>query len=251
VVSIIHGVEMTARDILILANSRRHNGHCIAGKDISTGEWIRPINVIEPGLVRLDPSAFLEQDFQIFIGNPYGPQLLDCIRIGFGERCPLYYQHENIAIDRTPWTQITPLEFQRIPALIDRADSCCLQDNDPYLAYIPAEALRENPRRPSLSFIRLTKESNNVEVIHTTTQRGKPQHRLIFDYGTKRYDFPITDYRYENFGEISPENDAIIFKDFYATIGLGEKFSPYNTNLELHYRFIVGIIPSYLVRQTP
>jgi hypothetical protein len=29
------------RDILILANSRKNGGYCVAGKDVITNEWIR------------------------------------------------------------------------------------------------------------------------------------------------------------------------------------------------------------------
>jgi hypothetical protein len=103
----------------------------------------------------------------------------------------------------------------------------------------------------SLSFIRLNQQSNNVNIIHTTSSAGKPQHRLEFNYGLKRYNLPITDYRYETLVAQSQNDDDAIFNDFYTTIGLGEKFSPYDTNLELHYRFIVGIIPSYEIGFSP
>ena len=94
---------MTTRDIVILANSRRHDGHCIAGKDIATGEWIRPINILGRGKIRRDQAAFLKEDFQQLGLNNSGPQLLDCVRVGFGNDCPLYYQPENKFIDGNVW----------------------------------------------------------------------------------------------------------------------------------------------------
>ena len=48
------------RDIVILANSRRHDGRCIAGKDLATGEWIRPINILGKGKPRARPVCFHE-----------------------------------------------------------------------------------------------------------------------------------------------------------------------------------------------
>jgi hypothetical protein len=235
---------MSYRDIVILANSRRHNGHCIAGKDLSTGQWIRPINVIGKGQTRLDQSAFLDSDFKTLTGNNSSPGLLDCLRIGLGKNCPLYYQPENVFIDATRWETLSHCSLHAITKFVDRSESCCLQDDDPYYKTIPAKDLMTNPPKTSLSMIRLNRKLNNIEVEHTTKQGKNPQHRLHFNYGSKRYDFPITDYNYETLVSKSQNDDTRIFDDCFVTIGLGEKFSPYDTNLELHYRFIVGIIPA-------
>ena len=63
------------------------------------------------------------------------------------------------------------------------------------------------------------------------------------DYGSKRYNFPITDFNYEILVSNRQNNDEKIFENCFITVGLGEEFSPNNTKLKLHYRFIVGIIP--------
>jgi len=46
---------------------------------------------------------------------------------------------------------------------------------------------------------------------------------------------------------LSIYNGTRIIDDFYVTVRLGEKFSPRDTNLELHYRFIVVIVPPYVL----
>jgi len=239
------GFFMAFRDIVILANSRRHDGHCIAGKDITTGEWIRPINILGRGQVRVDQSAFLGSDFQSLGMDVSGPQLLDCVRIGFGNDCALYYQPENKFIDGNPWEKIGRISSHRISEFMDTAEHCFLRNSDIHHSYIPANELVTTPSMMSLNFLHLIRRENNVEIIHTTNMRNKPQHRMKFDYGSKNYNLAITDYRYENLVAQSINDDARIFDDFYLTIGLGEKFSPRNTNLELHYRFIVGIVPAY------
>ena len=236
---------MTTRDIVILANSRRHDGHCIAGKDIATGEWIRPINILGRGKIRSDQAAFLKEDFQPLGLDNFGPQLLDCVRVGFGNDCPLYYQPENKFIDGNAWEKTGRFSPHRISELIDKAEHCFLRDTDTHHAYIPAIELVTAPPAISLNFLHLTRRANNVEIIHTTKQGKNPQHRLKFDYGSKSYNLVITDYRYESLVAQSKNDDARFFDDFYITLGLGEKFSPYDTNLELHYRFIVGIVPTY------
>ncbi|WP_462273639.1 dual OB domain-containing protein [Methanohalophilus sp.] len=79
------------RDIVLLANSRMHNARCIAGKDVNSGEWIRPKSK------RTSNGAFY------FNGN--GPNILDCYRISFSNRCPLTHQPENIYVDGTEWVK--------------------------------------------------------------------------------------------------------------------------------------------------
>lgn len=173
---------MNSKNIIILANSRRHNGHCIAGKDLTTGQWIRPINILCDGHPRIDQSAFLPSDFEKLIGNPSGPSLLNCVRIGFGRSCPLYYQPENIFIDGNPWVIQPSYSPKNLIELIDNSETCCLQDNDPYYKSIPTEDLIANPPQRSLSLIRLIRKENRIEVEHTIKQGKKPQHRLHFDY---------------------------------------------------------------------
>ena len=236
---------MTTQDIVILANSRRHDGHCIAGKDIATGEWIRPINILGRGQERIDQAAFLDGDFQLLGLDVSGPHILDCVRIGIGNDCALYYQPENKFIDGNPWEKLGRISSHRISELIDTAEHCFLRDTDTHHAYIPANDLVTTPPTMSLNFLHLTRRSNNIEIIHTTNMRNKPQQRMRFDYGSKKYNLAITDYRYENLVAQSANDDDKIFDDFYMTLGLGEKFTPRNTNLELHYRFIVGIVPAY------
>ena len=35
---------MLSKNIVVLANSRKHGGHCVAGKCVDTGKWIRPVS---------------------------------------------------------------------------------------------------------------------------------------------------------------------------------------------------------------
>ena len=230
---------MKTREIVILANSRKHDGHCIAGKDIATGEWIRPIKGIGSGQVFTAHPTFQDEDFQSLGLDASGPQLLDCIRMGFGNDCPLPYQPENKFIDGKTWEKTGKFSPHRIPELIDRTEPAFFRE------FIPAKELVATPPTASLNFLRLTSRSNNVEIIHLTKHRKYPQHRLKFYHGSKRYDLAITDFHYENLVAQSLNDDSRIIEDFYLTIGLGENFTPSGTTLVWHYHFIVGIIPSY------
>lgn len=242
------GEKMDHRDIVILANSRRHNGHCIAGKDLNTGGWLRPINILGRGQLRQDQSAFLDADFQKLVRDPLGPKLLDCVRIGFGEKCGDYCQPENQYIDGNPWTSLHPFPHKKIPELIDGHSTLFIGKEDQYSDYIPAKEISTKPLKHSLNFIRILRDSNKTEIIHTTSFRGNPQHRLRFEYESKTYNFVITDYVYEHLANESKNDDNKIFEDCYVTIGVGEIYRPETKNDELHYRLIVGIIPAFAMR---
>lgn len=230
------------RDIVILANSRRHDGRCIAGKDLVTGEWIRPINILGKGKPRLDQSAFMGEDFASLSMPKSGPQLLDCVRIGFDKPCGDYCQPENILIDGNKWTGRSRFPRERISELIDCSSCCFIGKGDCYSDYYPAAALKKNPLKSSLTFIRITKDKNKSEIIHTTSKMGKPQNRLKFEYGSRPYNLVITDKTYEDSVVLSQNDDSKIFEDCYISIGVGEVFSLGDTLL--HYRLIVGIIPA-------
>ncbi|WP_373003496.1 hypothetical protein [Methanoregula sp.] len=78
---------MYTRNIAILANSKKFHGHCIAGKDLNTGEWIRLINN--------KPEPFTGSDLLFLCNRESGPDLLECYTVPFTEKCPEYYQPEN------------------------------------------------------------------------------------------------------------------------------------------------------------
>lgn len=236
------------RDIVILANSRRHDGHCIAGKDLFTGAWVRPINVLGRGKVRRDQAAFLEEDFEALNVAKSGPQLMDCVRIGFGEKCGNYCQPENQFIDGKSWVVLPPLPHGRLSEFVDGPSVCFIGKDDQYSAYYPAEAIKANPLKSSLNFVRITHDANRTEIIHTTSFAGKPQYRLRFEYGSQTYNLVITDKEYENSVSQSKNEDLKIIGDCYITIGVGEMYRPQTRQIDLHYRLIVGIIPAYTLR---
>jgi hypothetical protein len=58
-------------EIVCLANSRKHNNKCVAGLNLKTGQWIRPITNTEDSLeVSMDSTNLeLESDIQDTVGH--------------------------------------------------------------------------------------------------------------------------------------------------------------------------------------
>jgi len=105
------------KTIVCLANSRRPDGWCVAGKEVlgggRFGEWVRPVNTqnddaISAGEMKLDDGK--------------RPRLLDVITVPLVEHVPKRHQPENHQIDSgRPWTKRGVLGKHELPALVDEA----------------------------------------------------------------------------------------------------------------------------------
>lgn len=82
------------REILCLANSRKHGAYCFAGIDSSTGEWIRPVSELEDGRV--------ERNTLMIDGRM--PSLGDIVEIPLAQKGPDYgFERENLSILPGKW----------------------------------------------------------------------------------------------------------------------------------------------------
>jgi hypothetical protein len=78
--------------IICLANSQKHRERCIAGVEISTGKWIRPVSNLDDGRVPLN----------VCLVNGEEPKLLDILEIPLAETSP-GYECENRLILPGEW----------------------------------------------------------------------------------------------------------------------------------------------------
>lgn len=81
------------KTIICLANSRKINGRCVAGKEIAGGKigaWIRPVSS--------QPAGELSEKDRCY-ENCHDPKLLDVIRIPMIKAQPHGCQTENHLID--------------------------------------------------------------------------------------------------------------------------------------------------------
>ncbi len=78
--------------IICLANSLKHRDRCIAGIDVSTGKWIRPVSNLDDGRVSRD----------VCLVNGEEPKLLDILEIPLADSSP-GYECENRLILPGQW----------------------------------------------------------------------------------------------------------------------------------------------------
>jgi hypothetical protein len=92
-------------DIMILANSTKKGGFCVAGKDIRTNRWVRIVG-------RPDGSALYSNQIAYNdLANkrqeiPYEP-FYKIIRLDLGDAVPLRHQPENVLIGQKTWQEIS------------------------------------------------------------------------------------------------------------------------------------------------
>jgi hypothetical protein len=70
---------MTQAEIIVLANSVKHGQHCVAGKCINTGNWVRPVSNANGAELSHEQAKYQ---------NPYGTfgvKPLQKIRMGFSQ----------------------------------------------------------------------------------------------------------------------------------------------------------------------
>nr|NIT59809.1 hypothetical protein [Fodinibius sp.]NIW44775.1 hypothetical protein [Gammaproteobacteria bacterium]NIW97406.1 hypothetical protein [Phycisphaerae bacterium]NIY28392.1 hypothetical protein [Fodinibius sp.] len=104
---------MIQSEVIVLANSVKHGQHCVAGKCLSTGRWIRPVSN--------EQGAELSHD-QAKYQNPYGTygvKPLQKIRMGFSRHVPLPHQPENFLIDGNLWQQNYSIGVAELPNYLD------------------------------------------------------------------------------------------------------------------------------------
>lgn len=234
---------MVFKNIVILANSRRHGAHCIAGKDISNGEWVRPITSFGKG--RSDPDAFSDDDLLKITGDASGPKLLDCVKMGFGLTCGTNCQPENCYIDGGKWEKYSQFSRDHLSNLIDAGENCFLGNDDPHDDRIPVSVVKTTPLKNSLNFVKLSRLNNRVTLNHTKKSDGTYKHKMSFTYDSKPYRISVTDSYYEKVYQETMIDDSVVFDEFYMTLGVGaDEYTGIYVPIPQHFRLIVGIIPS-------
>jgi hypothetical protein len=95
--------------LICLANSRKRGDRCIAGIEVATGQWVRPVSRLEDGRIPLTRSTI----------NGVPIRLLDVIRIPL-DRQGQGYEAENRYIKAGEWRQVGRATIEEILPFCDR-----------------------------------------------------------------------------------------------------------------------------------
>ena len=208
-------------DILILANSKKKGGYCVAGKEIMSNKWFRLVGDSMGSELNLSQITYSDLANRIK-SVPYEP-LCKTLRMDLGNTVPLLYQPENVLINQNLGQEITNTQSNIIydtpPDLWGIGDRINASDIEQGLIKITQ----------SLYFIQVT----NLQ-FYTNDYKKR---RAIFQYGNNSYDLGAT-------------MDPSVFDNILSgqrvhsnvvTVSLGEPFFNQHSNQHEHYKLVAAV----------
>lgn len=165
--------------VLCLANSKKLTDRCVAGIDIRTGKWVRPVS--RTG----DRGAVPFQERQI---DQAEPQLLDLIEMDLAHDGPTGFDychaHENRWIDPYPWRRIgrgSPGDIRRY---------CCTETS---ILHSPGKFTRPDVIEAKPLAQRHTLELRQVNQLQLRRDGNQWRCSFVTPPGICANDFPVTD----------------------------------------------------------
>lgn len=167
---------MFYKKIICLANSKKNHGRCVAGKNTSNGQWIRPVS--DMGALSVENISY---------ENGSAAALLDVIRIPFERKTPTTYQPENILISEGTWEKIDEYSISDLDNLCEDPTTLW-QNNGGYNDKIPQSYMDEN--RPESSLVLIKPQSIRISRDNFFAKKNV---RAQFNYNEITYNLKVTD----------------------------------------------------------
>jgi hypothetical protein len=211
----------TFKRIVCLANSRKLNGRCVAGKELAEGKaiaWIRPVSAREHEEVS-------EYERQYEDGSD--PAVLDVIDVPLLAARPKGYQPENWLLDpNVYWVKTNRVGWRDLAGLADPVEPLWINGHSTYngqsldssLRLVPVDRLTLSVFKPGEAF------GNRKRRVQGQFRHGGTEYRLW-----------VTDPAYERAYLAQPDGNHELGESF-LTVSLGE---PYN---DACYKLIAAII---------
>ncbi len=195
---------MTQIEVVVFANSIKHGQHCVAGKCVNTGKWIRPVSN-QQGAELSHEQAKYQNPYGI-----YGVKPLQKIKMGFSHHVPLLHQPENFLIDGTRWKQNYSIGIADLSNYVDEPTDLWGNGNRVEYAQI-------TNGRYTISQSLYLVQVEELELYHTDDGKRK----AAFIYNDIHYELAVTD---PMFDEIVTEDRDI---QGVLCVSLGEEYLGY------------------------
>ena len=215
--------------VLCLANSKKLAERCVAGIDVRTGEWVRPVSRIG------NQGAVPFRERQI---DSAEPQLLDLIEMDLAYEGPTGFEYcharENRWIEPTPWRRIGRAK----PADIERY--CCTEE---ILLHSSAKFTRPDVIEPKPLAQRHTLELRRVKQMQVNPDGNQWRCSFVTPPGIVATDLPVTDL--DLLGLLNAGKPFVARG--YAVVSLGVPYVPKLPNWDqgaVGWKMLAAWIPS-------
>ncbi|WP_435848229.1 dual OB domain-containing protein [Streptomyces decoyicus] len=221
------GQVAITKQLVCLANSRKHGGRCIAGIDIKSNTWIRPIS---------SRSGHEVSESERKYRNGAEPSALDVISMQLVRHRQHGFQSENWILDssvrweklgRIRWDDLRRLEQRPTRLWINSGDSTARGLND----RVPVA--RQGEIADSLKLIRVN--SATILVDRPYDANRELDVRAEFHHAGSTYTLKVTDSTYEEKFRKRGIGTYRLAESF-LTVSLGEEFRGYL------YKMVAAII---------
>jgi hypothetical protein len=216
------------KQIVCLANSKKHAGRCVAGIEVSNGRlgsWIRPVSARDGEELAFDDRRY---------DNGQDVQLLDLITIRFLEPKPHSCQVENHLIDDTfTWQKVGVFPAKELLPVCGNDPILWLDGGSSYNG--TGDRIAEEAAHSVGSSLRLV-APNNLVIRVAAELNNKRKVRAAFSLGSCTYVLAVTDTKVEtrylamSNGEYRYPCPAVM------CISLGEPFNGFR------YKLVASII---------
>jgi hypothetical protein len=181
---------MECKRVLVLANSRKLGGRCVAGREIidsrtgqpfSLGPWIRPVTSHEGGALDWE---------ELWLNSGKQVQVMDFVEMKLAERAKDPCQPENWRIVSSQrWVDVSNRYVKPALSTLQESPRDLWRQPGVRSDRISHSLLHLDPPRQSLYLIRPT--NLRIRLFRDDRNLGKTQ--AVFLYNGAEYDFPITD----------------------------------------------------------
>jgi hypothetical protein len=227
---------MIIKRILCLANSKKHSGRCVAGREMTVagaGPWIRPVSA-RPG------EEVSENERQYEDGSD--PRLLDVIDVPLIRAAPHACQTENWLLDpgsywsrvrKADWAEL--LQFAQAPATLWVNGHSTYHGQHDEIPQAVADALPG-----SLVLIRVDRVDLHAFAPHEAFGNPKRRVQARFAHGSVSYALWVTDPVVEREYLARPDGYHQL-GECCLTISLGEPFQKSNGQ-SYRYKLVAAVI---------
>lgn len=199
------------KTIVVLAKSIKHGKYCVAGKDINSNEWVRPVSDINGAELSEEQCKCTNDQWQQRGNSPYSSNVLKKIEIRFLQHAPLPNQPENYIISDQVWQHRFNIKAHEIQNYLDEPET--LWGDDSRIAF----SLIENNADSIQQSLYLVKVDNL-----TLYKNEEDKRRASFYYKGRNYDLSVTDPNFDNILKDGSQNLKGIL-----CISLGENYNGY------------------------
>jgi hypothetical protein len=210
--------------IVCLANSRKIQHRCVAGKDTESFKWVRPVGSTPSG-------ELTEKEIQYSDGRL--PKVLDILDIPLEAARPKAHQPENYLISNKPFKYVGRFSWADLDKMEDAPDG--LWNIGPYQNRVAAEEYQGQKNHDSLYLIKPTSAELFVDAYES-----KKKLELSFTYQSKKYTWKVTDIEYQSSYFKKPKGFGKVLdhSKIYLCVSLGEPF-PVDNHC---YKLVAAII---------